>query len=69
MTSFTTEDRINAEIDNMMTDAQDAFYAFDDENGNIFDDDDRMIFVEAFNQGQEAMRAKVLTLLDKMKGE
>lgn len=63
MTTFTTEDRMHAEIEHTLVDAEDAFYAFDEEQGNIFSDDDRMVFVEAFNQGQEAMKAKILTLL------
>jgi hypothetical protein len=44
-------------------DASDAFYTFDEEHNNMFNDDDRMLFIEAFNLGQEAMRAKVLTML------
>jgi hypothetical protein len=54
---------MHAEIEHTLVDAEDAFYAFDEEQGNIFSDDDRMVFVEAFNQGQEAMKAKILTLL------
>ena len=49
-------------MDNTL-DAMDAFYTFDEEQGNIFTDDDRMIFIEAYNQGQEAMKAKILTML------
>lgn len=66
MTTFTTDDRVQAQrvVDEVeLTDASDAFYTFDEEQGNIFDDDDRMIFVEAYNQGQEAMKDKILTLL------
>jgi hypothetical protein len=65
MTTFTTDDRLQAEkIDEIeLTDAQDAFYTFDDEHNNMFDDDDRMMFVEAYNQGQQAMKDKILTLL------
>jgi len=65
MTTFTTDDRLQAEkIDDIeLTDAQDAFYTFDEEHGNIFNDDDRMMFVEAYNQGQQAMKDKILTLL------
>jgi hypothetical protein len=65
MTTFTTDDRLQAEKveDIELTDAQDAFYTFDEEQGNIFSDDDRMIFIEAFNQGQQAMKDKILTLL------
>jgi hypothetical protein len=55
------------QIEDITLDAQDAFYEFDEEQGNIFDDDDRMLFCEGFNQGMEAMRAKVLTLLGEMK--
>ena len=55
------------QIEDITLDAQDAFYEFDEEQGNIFDDDDRMLFCEGFNRGQEAMRAKVLTLLGEMK--
>ena len=54
-------------IEDITLDAQDAFYTFDEEQGNIFDDDDRMLFCEGYNQGVEAMRAKVLTLLGEMK--
>jgi len=50
-----------------MLDAQDAFYKFDDENGNIFDDEDRLIFCDGYNQGVEAMRKKALTMLEEMK--
>jgi len=65
MTTFTTEDRIQAEkIDDVMLDAQDAFYVFDDEQGNIFTDDDRLLFCEGYNQGVEAMRKATLTLLE-----
>ena len=55
------------QIDDIQLDAQDEFYVFDEENGNIFDDDDRMLFCEGFNRGQEAMRQKVLTMLGEMK--
>ena len=54
-------------IEDVTLDAQDAFYEFDEEQGNIFDDDDRMLFCEGFNRGQEAMRQKVLTMLGEMK--
>jgi hypothetical protein len=68
MTTFTTEDRIKAEkIEDVILDAQDAFYVFDDEQGNIFTDDDRLLFCEGYNQGVEAMRKATLTLLDKLK--
>jgi|688.fasta_scaffold54579_6 hypothetical protein len=68
MTTFTTEDRIQAEkIEDVILDAQDAFHVFDDEQGNIFTDDDRMLFCEGFNQGMEAMRKATLTLLGEMK--
>jgi len=55
------------QIEDIQLDAQDEFYVFDEENGNIFSDDDRLVFCEGFNRGQEAMRAKVLTLLGGMK--
>ena len=55
------------QIEDIQLDAQDEFYVFDEENGNIFNDDDRMLFCEGFNRGQEAMRQKVLTLLGEMK--
>ena len=55
------------QIDDIQLDAQDEFYVFDEENGNIFNDDDRLVFCEGFNRGQEAMRAKVLTLLGEIK--
>jgi hypothetical protein len=48
-------------------DAMDAFYTFDEENDNIFDDDDRLLFCEGFNRGMEAMRKKALTMLEEMK--
>ena len=54
-------------IEDITLDEQDEFYNFDQENGNIFDDDDRMIFCEGYNRGMEAMRIKVLALLEKMK--
>lgn len=68
MTTFTTEDRMQAEkVEDIVLDAQDAFYAFDDEQGNIFTDDDRLLFVEGFNQGQQAMKEKILTMLGEFK--
>jgi hypothetical protein len=54
-------------IEDVLLDAQDAFYTFDDENDNIFDDDDRLMFCEGFNQGMEAMRKATLTLLEQEK--
>lgn len=54
-------------IENITLDAQDEFYLFDDENGNSFTDDDRLIFCEGFNRGMEAMRIKALALLEKEK--
>jgi len=54
-------------IEDITLDAQDEFYLFDDENGNIFTDDDRLIFCEGFNRGMEAMRIKVLALLEREK--
>jgi hypothetical protein len=56
-------------IEDVILDAQDAFYTFDEEQGNIFDDDDRMLFIEGYNQGVEAMRKQVLTLLGRMAEE
>ena len=56
-------------VEDILLDAQDAFYVFDDEQGTIFDDDDRLLFCEGYNQGVEAMRSQVLTMLDKMKEE
>jgi hypothetical protein len=71
MTTFTTEDRIEAEelkrLEDVTLDAQDAFCKFDEENGNIFDEEDRLIFCDGYNQGVEAMRKKVLTMLEEMK--
>jgi hypothetical protein len=55
-------------IEDIDLDAQDEFYVFDEENGNIFSDDDRLMFCEGFNRGQEAMRQKVLTMLGLMAG-
>ena len=54
-------------VDDIYLDADDAFYEFDAENGNIFSDDDRLLFCEGFNQGMEAMRKATLTLLGKEK--
>jgi hypothetical protein len=54
-------------IEDITLDATDAFYTFDDENDNIFDDDDRLMFCEGFNRGVEAMRKATLTLLEKEK--
>ena len=56
-------------IEDIALDAQDAFYEFDDENGNIFDEEDRLIFCDGYNRGVEAFRAKALTMLEKMKEE
>ena len=56
-------------VDDVYLDAQDAFHEFDDEQGNIFTDDDRLLFCEGFNQGVEAMRKQVLTLLGRMAEE
>jgi hypothetical protein len=53
-------------MDNTL-DAMDAFYTFDELEGNIFSDDDRLLFCEGFNQGVEAMRKKALTMLEEMK--
>ncbi len=55
------------QIEDIQIDAQDEFYVFDEENGNMFNDDDRLVFCEGFNRGQEAMRQKVLTMLGGMK--
>jgi hypothetical protein len=55
------------QIEDIQLDAQDEFYVFDEENGNIFSDDDRLVFCEGFNRGQEAMRQKILTLLEEFK--
>jgi hypothetical protein len=54
-------------VDDVYLDAQDAFHEFDDEQGNIFTDDDRLLFCEGFNQGMEAMRQAILTLLEQEK--
>jgi len=54
-------------IEDVTLDAQDAFYEFDEEQGNIFDDDDRMLFCEGYNQGVDAMRKQALVLLEKEK--
>ena len=54
-------------IEDITLDATDAFYTFDEENDNIFDDDDRLLFCEGFNQGMEAMRKATLTLLEQEK--
>jgi hypothetical protein len=57
------------QIEDIQIDAQDEFYVFDEENGNMFSDDDRLVFCEGFNRGQEAMRQKVLTMLGLMAEE
>jgi len=54
-------------IEDVTLDAQDAFYEFDEEQDNIFDDDDRMLFCEGYNQGVDAMRKQALALLEKEK--
>jgi hypothetical protein len=54
------------QVEDIILDAQDEFYLFDDENGNIFDEEYRLIFCDGFNRGQEAMRKKVLTMLGRM---
>ena len=54
-------------VEDVTLDAQDAFYEFDEENGNIFDEEDRLIFCDGYNQGVEAMRKKALTMLEEMK--
>jgi hypothetical protein len=56
-------------LDDILLDAEDAFYEFDDEQGNIFTDDDRMLFIEGYNQGVEAFRKQALTLLYNMRSE
>lgn len=56
-------------IEDILLDADDEFYEFDDENGNIFTDDDRLIFCEGYNRGVEAFRKQALTLLYKMRSE
>jgi hypothetical protein len=57
------------QVEDILLDAQDAFFEFDEENGNIFDEEDRLIFCDGFNRGQEAMRKKVLTMLGRMAEE
>lgn len=57
------------QVEDILLDAQDAFYEFDEENGNIFDEEDRLIFCEGFNQGMEAMRKATLTMLGRMAEE
>jgi hypothetical protein len=54
-------------LEDVVLDAMDAFYTFDEMEGNIFTDDDRLLFCEGFNQGMEAMRKKALTMLEEMK--
>ncbi len=54
-------------IEDVILDAQDAFYEFDEEQDNIFDDDDRKLFCEGYNQGVDAMRKQALALLEKEK--
>lgn len=54
-------------IEDVTLDAKDEFYTFDEENGNIFSDDDRLIFCEGYNRGVEAFRSKALALLEQMK--
>jgi len=55
------------ELDDTVLDANDAFYEFDEQLGNIFSDSERAIFCEGFNQGADAMRAHAITML--VKGE
>jgi hypothetical protein len=40
------------QVEDILLDAQDAFFEFDEENGNIFDEEDRLIFCDGFNRGQ-----------------
>ena len=51
------------ELDDTVLDANDAFYEFDEQLGNIFSDSERAIFCEGFNQGAYAMRAHAITML------
>ena len=55
------------QVEDILLDAQDAFFEFDEEKGNIIDEEDRLIFCDGYNRGQEAMRKKVLTMLGEMK--
>ena len=57
------------QVEDIILDAQDEFYLFDEENGNIFDEEDRLIFCDGYNRGQEAMRKRVLTMLGRMAEE
>ena len=68
MTTFTTEDRMQAEkVEDITLDAEDACVEFCDENDLEFTEHEVWLFTEAFNQGQEAMKAKILTMLGEFK--
>lgn len=64
MTTFTTEDRMQAEkVEDIELDASDACIEFCEENGGHMTEDEVWLFTEAFNLGQQAMKDKILTLL------
>ena len=63
MTTFTTEDRVQAEIEHTLVDAEDACIEFCDEYEMTMNEDEVWLFTEAFNLGQQAMKDKILTLL------
>jgi hypothetical protein len=54
-------------VEDIMLDAEDACIEYCEENRGTFTEQEVWIFTEAYNQGAEDMRAKILTLLEKEK--
>ena len=54
-------------VEDIMLDAEDACIEYCEENQGSFTEAQVWLFTEAYNQGAEDMRAKILTLLDKEK--
>jgi hypothetical protein len=54
-------------VEDIMLDAEDACIEYCEQNQGSFTEAQVWLFTEAYNQGAEDMRAKVLTLLEKEK--
>jgi hypothetical protein len=54
-------------VEDIMLDAEDACIEFCEENRGTFTEQEVWIFTEAYNQGAEDMRAKILTMLEREK--
>ena len=69
MTTFTTEDRMQAQkIEEVLLDADDAWVEFTDDIMQSEENElGEMYFKEGFNRGVEAFREQALTMLDKLK--